>query len=136
VQRELMLVKKGREQSSFVDPADPKATLNPWTGRWRTLAQSWTFSPAIENFTTTWSQLNFPRLLFQHRRDRGAEHGRRRSRRRRSSPTLSPGSGFPRPEHPVRPPAGDDHPARSRSPVDPQYVIFTRLGWNWDLACR
>ena len=50
VQRELMLVKKGREQSSFVDPADPKATLIPWTGRWR---------------------------------------------RRRSSPTASPGSGFP-----------------------------------------
>jgi multiple sugar transport system permease protein len=63
-QRELMLVKKGREQSTFVDPKDPSATLIPWTGRWRTLAQSWTFSPAIENFTTTWSQLNFPRLLF------------------------------------------------------------------------
>ncbi len=35
-----------------------------WQGRWRTLTQAWTFAPEIANFTTAWSQLNFPRLLF------------------------------------------------------------------------
>jgi multiple sugar transport system permease protein len=62
--RKLMLVEKGREESTFVDPADPTATPIVWQGRWRTLTQSWTFAPEIENFTTAWQQLDFPRLLF------------------------------------------------------------------------
>ena len=61
--RNLMLVVKGRESSTFVDPADPAATPIEWTGRWRTLNQAWTFAPELENFSTVWSQLNFPRLL-------------------------------------------------------------------------
>ena len=47
-----------------VDPNDPSATPIEWQGRWRTLNQAWTFAPELENFTTAWSQLNFPRLLF------------------------------------------------------------------------
>jgi len=62
--RNLMLIEKGRESSAFVDPADPAATRIEWQGRWRTLEQAWTFAPEIANFTTAWSQLNFPRLLF------------------------------------------------------------------------
>jgi multiple sugar transport system permease protein len=62
--RNLMLVEKGREVSTFVDPADASATPIVWQGRWRTLVQAWTFAPEIKNFTTAWSQLNFPRLLF------------------------------------------------------------------------
>ena len=58
-----MLVEPGRESSIFVDPADPTATPIEWEGRWRTLEQSWTFSPLVENYTTVWNQLNFPRLL-------------------------------------------------------------------------
>ncbi len=64
VTRNLMLVTKGREESTFVDPADAAATPIVWQGRWRTLDQAWTFAPEIANFTTAWSQLNFPRLLF------------------------------------------------------------------------
>jgi multiple sugar transport system permease protein len=60
--RDLMLIEPGRESSVFVDPADPSTTIT-WQGRWRTLAQAWRFSPAIDNFTTVWDQLNFPRLL-------------------------------------------------------------------------
>jgi len=60
----LMLVKKGREESTFVDPNDTAATPIIWQGHWRTLTQAWTFAPEIANFTTAWSQLNFPRLLF------------------------------------------------------------------------
>ena len=62
--RNLMLVVKGRESSTFVDPSDPSATLIEWQGRWRTLSQPWTFAPDVDNFTSVWSQLNFPRLLF------------------------------------------------------------------------
>jgi multiple sugar transport system permease protein len=60
----LMLVIKGREESTFVDPNDPSATPIVWQGHWRTLEQAWTFAPEIANFTTAWSQLDFPRLLF------------------------------------------------------------------------
>jgi multiple sugar transport system permease protein len=61
--RQLILVEPGRESSVFVDPADPAQTRIEWQGRWRTLDQAWTFAPLVENFTTAWDQLNFPRLL-------------------------------------------------------------------------
>jgi multiple sugar transport system permease protein len=61
--RQLILVEPGRESSVFVDPTDPTATRIDWQGRWRTLEQSWTFAPLVDNFTTAWNQLNFPRLL-------------------------------------------------------------------------
>jgi multiple sugar transport system permease protein len=64
VTRNLMLVVKGRETSTFVDPADAAASEIVWQGRWRTLSQVWTFSPSLDNFATTWSQLNFPKVLF------------------------------------------------------------------------
>ena len=50
--RDLMLVTKGRTESTFVDPGDPTQTPIVWQGAWRTLQQSWTFSPNIDNFTT------------------------------------------------------------------------------------
>jgi multiple sugar transport system permease protein len=62
--RELMLVKKGRAESTFVDPADPGQTSIAWQGSWRTLTQSWTFDPKLTNFSSVWAKLNFPRLLF------------------------------------------------------------------------
>jgi multiple sugar transport system permease protein len=61
--RQLMLIDAGRESSTFVDPKDPSATPVVWQGRWRTLQQAWAFSPLVENFTTVWNQLDFPRLL-------------------------------------------------------------------------
>ena len=62
--RNLMLVEKGRTQSTFIDPSDASQTPIVWQGAWRTLQQSWTFDPKWANFATVWSQLNFPRLLF------------------------------------------------------------------------
>jgi len=62
--RQLILIEKGRESSKFIDPADPSATPIEWQGRWRTLEQAWTFAPNFNNFASVWSQLNFPRLLF------------------------------------------------------------------------
>jgi multiple sugar transport system permease protein len=61
--RQLMLIEPGRESSLFIDPTDPTATPIEWQGRWRTLEQAWQFSPLIENFTTAWTQLDFPKLL-------------------------------------------------------------------------
>ncbi|MEA2634409.1 MAG: multiple sugar transport system permease protein, partial [Chloroflexota bacterium] len=63
VERNLMLVTKGRSESTFVDPADPAQTPIVWQGAWRSLVQSWTFDLKLTNFSTVWSQLNFPRLL-------------------------------------------------------------------------
>ena len=61
--RQLILIEPGRESSVFVDPNDASQTKIEWQGRWRTLEQAWTFAPLVDNFTTAWNQLNFPRLL-------------------------------------------------------------------------
>ena len=61
--RQLILVEPGRESSLFIDPNDATQTPIEWQGRWRTLEQEWTFAPLVDNFTTAWNQLNFPRLL-------------------------------------------------------------------------
>jgi multiple sugar transport system permease protein len=61
--RNLMIIEKGRESSVMVDPNDATQTPFTWQGRWRTLQQAWQFSPSPDNFTTAWSQLNFPMLL-------------------------------------------------------------------------
>jgi multiple sugar transport system permease protein len=61
--RQLILVEPGRESSVFVDPSAATPTPIEWEGRWRTLEQAWTFAPLIDNFTTAWNQLDFPRLL-------------------------------------------------------------------------
>src|SRR3954466_12352194 len=62
--RQLMLVKKGRESSIFVDPSDSTAAQITWQGHWRQLTQAWQFAPTVDNFVEVWKQLNFPRLLF------------------------------------------------------------------------
>src|SRR5829696_286708 len=62
--RSLALVKKGRQQSEFVDPADPAAGRIVWEGSWRTLDQPWQLAPRFENYADVWTLINFPRLLF------------------------------------------------------------------------
>jgi multiple sugar transport system permease protein len=64
VTRDLMLVKKGRNESTFIDPADPTQTPIVWQGSWRTLEQAWNFDLYFGNFTKVWTDLNFPKLLF------------------------------------------------------------------------
>jgi multiple sugar transport system permease protein len=60
----LALVEAKREESTFVDPADPDAGPIVWEGRWRTLDQHWRFSLDLRNFGTAWEAIAFPRLLF------------------------------------------------------------------------
>ena len=61
--RQLALVRKGREQSTFVDPNDPTQPIE-WQGRWRTLDRVWMFSPHWSNFVEAWQITNFGRLFF------------------------------------------------------------------------
>jgi len=60
----LALVRKGRTESQFVDPAKPDAGLITWEGSWRDLQNAWTFAPNPANFSDAWEQLNFPRIFF------------------------------------------------------------------------
>jgi multiple sugar transport system permease protein len=62
--RELALVKRGRQESQFVDPANPAAGLITWQGSWRTLDQPWELAPRWENYADVWNLIQFPRLLF------------------------------------------------------------------------
>jgi len=61
--RELALVKKGRQQSDFVDPANPGAGPITWVGSWRTLEQPWQLAPQWANYAEVWNLINFPRAL-------------------------------------------------------------------------
>ncbi len=61
--RELALVKKGLQESTFIDPVDPQEGTIQWKGSWRSLKRPWTFEPHWENFSTGWKQINFPRMF-------------------------------------------------------------------------
>jgi multiple sugar transport system permease protein len=63
--QEWALVRRGREDSSFVDPNNPEAGLIEWDGRWRTLEPVYTLSPRWINYPDAWRMLNFP-LLFRN----------------------------------------------------------------------
>src|SRR6476659_8470203 len=61
--RTLALLKPGRQQSEFVDPANPSAPAIVWDGSWRTLERAWTLAPAWQNFADVWQLIDFPVLL-------------------------------------------------------------------------
>jgi len=58
------LYKKGREDSDFIDPANPNAGPINWKGSWRTLDRAWQWAPAWSNFSEAWRLIDFPRLMF------------------------------------------------------------------------
>jgi len=60
---EWAIIKKGREESTFIDPKNPDTGPIQWTGKWRTLESTWELSPVWENFGYAWTQLNMLRLL-------------------------------------------------------------------------
>ncbi|MCB9450610.1 MAG: carbohydrate ABC transporter permease [Anaerolineaceae bacterium] len=57
------LVKKGRQASQFIDPANPDAGLIEWEGNWRLLPEVQEFSPYFDNYPTAWEEANFPRMF-------------------------------------------------------------------------
>ena len=64
VVRAWALIEPHREDSLFIDPADPEAGLILWEGRWRTLEQHWGFALNTDNFANAWETIDFPRLFF------------------------------------------------------------------------
>jgi multiple sugar transport system permease protein len=58
------LIRKGREESTFIDPANPDAGEIVWVGRWRTLEPAMHLDPQFGNFAEAWDEIGFPRLLF------------------------------------------------------------------------
>jgi len=61
--KELALIKPGRTQSDFIDPANPGAGPITWQGAWRTLSQPFQVAPHWDNYQTVWDLINFPLLL-------------------------------------------------------------------------
>ena len=62
--KELAIVSPGRQQSEFVDPANPEAGTIVWEGNWRQLDQVRESSWAWGNYQEAWDFINFPRMLF------------------------------------------------------------------------
>ena len=61
--KQLAILRKGRSDSTFIDPNDPNAEPIEWEGRWRTLAPVTELVPHPENYQEAWEGINFPRLL-------------------------------------------------------------------------
>jgi multiple sugar transport system permease protein len=53
------LVKKGRQNSQFLDPANPEAGLIEWEGKWRALDPAWEASPQWQNYLEAWNLPGF-----------------------------------------------------------------------------
>ncbi len=62
-ERELALVKKGRQTSEFIDPLNPEAGMIVWEGNWRGLEAVSSIVPHFDNFGIAWDMINFPRLF-------------------------------------------------------------------------
>ncbi|MEM7128275.1 MAG: carbohydrate ABC transporter permease [Chloroflexota bacterium] len=62
--RNLAIVKKGRQESTFVDPQNVDAGEITWQGSWRTLERPWSPSPTWSNYAEAWNSIDFPRVFF------------------------------------------------------------------------
>ena len=62
--KELGIVKKGRQQSTFVDPANLAAGESVCNVSWRALDRPWKWSPKWENYLEVWNTIDYPRLMW------------------------------------------------------------------------
>ena len=62
--KELGIVKKGRQQSTFVDPANVAAGEYVCNVSWRALERPWKWSPEWENYREVWNTIDYPRLMW------------------------------------------------------------------------
>jgi multiple sugar transport system permease protein len=60
----LGITRKGRQESSFVDPDSPEKGELVCNVAWRSLDRPWQFSPTWSNYSSVWNTINFPRLLW------------------------------------------------------------------------
>jgi len=63
-EKPLILVKKGRQESTFADPNDPARGEFQCAVSWRALERPWQFSPTWQNYVEAWNLINFPQLLW------------------------------------------------------------------------
>lgn len=59
----LVLFKKGRTESTFLNPNDLDGEEIVWEGRWRTLEQSRVISPAWGNYPEAFTTIQFARII-------------------------------------------------------------------------
>lgn len=57
------LLTRGREDSDFIDPANPAAGPINWKGSWRTLERDWTPYFTFDSITESWRRVNFTNLF-------------------------------------------------------------------------
>jgi multiple sugar transport system permease protein len=62
--KDLAIVKKGRQASTFVDPNNLAAGEFSCQVSWRALKRPWIFSPTWENYTQVWDTIDYPRLMW------------------------------------------------------------------------
>ena len=61
----LAIVKKGRDESVFVDPENVAGGQIKWNGKWRTLENDWELNLQFSNYKKGWKSINFL-LLFRN----------------------------------------------------------------------
>lgn len=61
-EQDLAMLKKGRQESVFIDPRTLEEIT--WQGSWRALDRPWQFSPTWENYVEVWEAIEFPKLLW------------------------------------------------------------------------
>jgi multiple sugar transport system permease protein len=61
---DLAIVRKGRQESTFVDPNDPGRGEFTCAVSWRALDRPWQFSPTWDNYKEVWSAIDYPRLMW------------------------------------------------------------------------
>lgn len=62
--RQMAILERGRQESTFIDPAAPDAAPIVWQGSWRTLEPVWVFAPHWSNYAEVWTLIDYPRLIF------------------------------------------------------------------------
>lgn len=60
---DLAMLRKGRQESAFLDPRDPEAGEIVWQGSWRALDRPWQWSPTWSNYTDVWTLIDYPQVL-------------------------------------------------------------------------
>jgi multiple sugar transport system permease protein len=62
--RNLAIVKKGRQESTFVDPGNLAMGEFTCAVSWRALDRPWKFSPTWQNYQEVWDTIDYPRLMW------------------------------------------------------------------------
>ncbi len=63
-EKSLLLIKKGRQESTFADPHDLERGEFLCAVSWRALEQPWQLSPTWSNYVEAWNLINFPQLMW------------------------------------------------------------------------